>query len=76
MEKKIEKSPELKAQEELLKDTSALKLPDDVAKVYTVKPGIVRVFIDTAGGGLVDLNSISLVKAEKLAERGILIKIA
>lgn len=73
--KPTDKSDELKAQEEALKDTGALKLPDDVSKIYTVKPGIVRMFIDAGGGGaLVDLNKISMAKAEKLASRGILIK--
>jgi hypothetical protein len=74
MEKKLEKSEELKAQEEVLKDESPLKLPDDVAKGYDVTPGHVRVFIDTQSGALVDLNKISLAKAAKLAERGILKK--
>jgi hypothetical protein len=73
--KPSDKSDELKAQEEALKDTDALKLPDDVAKSYTVKPGIVRMFIDAGGGGvLIDLNKINVAKAEKLAARGILIK--
>lgn len=75
--KPLEKSEELKAQEESLKDTSPLKLPDDVAKSYTVKPGIARQFIDAGGGGqLVDLNRISIEKAAKLAERGILKKVS
>jgi hypothetical protein len=76
MGKELVKTPELLEQEELLKDTGALKLPEDVGKVYTVKPGLVRIFVDTVGGGTVDLNKISLAKAEKLAARGLLIKIS
>lgn len=73
--KPSDKSDELKAQEEALKDTGALKLPEDVAKVYSVQPGIVRMFIDAGGGGqLIDLNKINMAKADKLATRGILIK--
>lgn len=75
MREKFEKAEDLKAQEQLLKDTSALSLPSDVATGYKVAPGIVRVFVDAATGGLIDLNSISVVQAEKLAARGILIKI-
>lgn len=74
MGKELTKSPEVVEQEEMLKDTGALQLPADVDKVYSVKPGLVRVFVDTVGGGNVDLNKISLAKAEKLAARGLLIK--
>lgn len=73
--KPLEKSEELKAQEKSLQDTDPLKLPEEVAKNYAVKPGIARQFIDAGGGGhLVDLNKITPEKAEKLAARGILIK--
>lgn len=73
--KPLEKTEDLKTQEETLRSaTEPLKLPEDVAKIYSVGRGVVRVFVDTVGGGLVDLNKVSLAKAEKLAARGILIK--
>lgn len=73
--KPLDKIEDLKAQESEVKSaTEPLKLPDEVAKVYDVAPGIVRIFMDTVGGGLVDLNKVSLAKAEKLASRKILIK--
>jgi hypothetical protein len=87
MKPQLEKSPELKNQEEVLKQTledniakkpsplDPLQLPSDVAASYKVAPGAVRVFLDTVTGSLVDLNIISVAQAEKLAARGILIKI-
>jgi hypothetical protein len=86
MKPQLEKSPELKNQEEVLKQTledniakkpsplDPLQLPADVASNYKVAPGTVRVFLDTATGSLIDLNVISTVQADKLAARGILIK--
>ena len=50
----------------------ALKLKEEVAKQYEVKPGKVRKFF-SAKFGMVDLNEVTLPLAKKLAEAGILV---
>jgi hypothetical protein len=70
----LKKSNELIAREEALKDTTPLQLKEEVDKIYKVADGYVRTFVDTQGGGLVDLNKINLTQAEALEKRGILIK--
>lgn len=71
------KSPELLQQEQMVKEgkeAPQTKLRDDVAAVYEVGEGHVRVFLDTLTGKTVDLNKITLKEAADLAERGILKK--
>lgn len=52
-----------------------IKLPVEVAKSYKPARRAVRVFV-TADLGKVDLNNISVAMAAKLADRGILVKLA
>jgi hypothetical protein len=51
-----------------------ITLPEEVAKSYKPAPGAVRemAFADL---GRVNLNTINLALAEKLAEKGVLVKV-
>lgn len=51
----------------------ALKLQDEVAKQYDVKPGKVRKFYSVKFG-MVDLNKVNLSQAKALEQAGILVK--
>lgn len=75
---KREKSSELVAREAAIANSNAesnvIKLPEEVAAQYNVRPGAVRVFFSTKLSKTIDLNKIDLATAEKLDGRKLIKK--
>lgn len=55
------------------KDSDALKLQEEVARQYDVKPGKVRKFY-SAKFGMVDLNKVTMAGVKPYVDAGYLIK--